>query len=171
MDKKMIFKGIVGLIIVGVMAYLYLTGGKLQMTGSGFSISKTITNKSETFIGDLKAAIDKGTPFKCTFKNPDGSSGTGYMKNRNYYGEITMQGKAGYILMLNNCMWTWDKVSKQGAKMCFTGDIWDTAGQTGSTSSAPKGEYTCTSGSVDDKLFTVPADVNFIDADSFSAGE
>lgn len=157
---KKVLPVIIILIIIGFGAYLVLSGGKVNFTGTGFNVSKTITNKSETFVGDLKAAIKRGIPFKCTIKQ-ENMEGTGYMKNKKYYAEITRNGKEGYILISDNCMFTWDKGKPQGVKMCFDRDIWETE-ETG----APQGEVNCTMTPVSDSLFVLPTNVNFIDMDN-----
>jgi hypothetical protein len=161
---KKIIPVIVVIAVIAIGAYSYLTGGKVTLNGNGFSVTKTLTSKSETFMGDLKSAVLKGVPFKCTFKTTQGTEGIGYMKNKQYYGTLTVDGKSGYIIMRDNCMWTWDKISKQGVKMCFEGDIWSTQGQ---ASDSKSGDYTCVlDEKISDDLFQVPNDVKFIDADN-----
>lgn len=161
-------KKVIPIIVIGAIVliggYSYLNGGKVTMTGNGISVSKTLTSKSETFIGDLASAVKKGEPFKCTFKTNQGVEGTGYIKNKQYFGDLTVDGKQGYIIMQGNCMWTWDKTTKQGAKMCFEGDVWDIQSQ---QSAENTGNYTCTTDlALSDSMFQIPTDVKFIDADN-----
>jgi hypothetical protein len=161
---KKIIPIVVVLAIIAVGGYTLLTGGKISTTGNSFSVTKTITSKSETFTGDLKAAVLKGEPYKCVFKTNQGTQGTGYIKNKQYYGDLVVDGKAGYIVMRDNCMWTWEKNIKQGAKVCFEGDIWASDGKESNT---PTGDYTCTlETTISDDLFIIPKDVKFFDADN-----
>lgn len=64
--------------------------------------------KEQGFTGRLKDAIAQGVPMKCTWKQ-NGFSGSGYVKGNKYYGEVAIEGKQGYIIMKDNCMWTWSK--------------------------------------------------------------
>lgn len=153
MKKGLIIKIIVILAIVGVGAYLLLTGGTVNFTGNGINISKTTT----TFTGSIKAAVEKGIPLKCTMPK-NSTTGievtAGYIKGERYYGEVIQNGKSGYIIMTGNCMYNWVKGAKEGAKICFEGDIW---AQQGSSN----GNYSCKSAVFSDSIFTPPSDVTF----------
>ena len=158
MGKVIIIAVIVA--IIGVGAYIFLSGGKTKISENGIQINNPITNTtSDIFIGTIKMAIEKGIPIKCTTPK-DETTGievtAGYFKGQKYYGEVIMKGKQGYIIMVGNCMWSWEKDSKQGAKTCFTGNIWDLQGESKST-------YTCRPAIFSDSLFTPPSDVQFID--------
>ncbi len=150
-----IIKIVVIIAIVGVGAYLLLSGGKVNFTGNGFNISKT----SETYTGTIKAAVEKGIPLKCTAPK-DETTGievvAGYIKGKNYYGEIIQKGEPGYIIMTGNCMYSWKKGASQGAKMCFSGDIWEQQGSSNAN-------YSCKGAVIPDSMFTPPSDVTFLE--------
>lgn len=157
--KSLIIKVIVILAIVGVGAYLLLTGGKANFTGNGISVSKGVT--TGTFTGSIKTAVQKGIPLKCTAPK-DETTGievtAGYIKGEKYYGEIMQKGTPAYIIMIGNCMYSWQKDNKRGVKMCFDGNIWD-------QQESSNANYTCKTAVFSDSLFTPPSDVNFIDVD------
>lgn len=157
MKKNQIFIVVVVVVIIGVGVYVLLTGGKINPSNS-ININKTIS--TETFTGPLKLAVEKGIPLKCTSPK-DETTGievvAGYLKGKNYYGEIIQKGKAGYIIMVGNCMWSWDKTTKQGVKTCSKDDVWEQQGS--------KSNYECKTATVSDDLFTPPSDVKFIDID------
>lgn len=150
---------LIGVFIVGIGAYAYLTGGQLSFTGGGINISKT------TYTGTIKDAVEKGIPLKCISTQEDATAKIGYIKGKKYYGEVVQKGKPGYIIMVDNCFWTWEKGAKQGAKMCFEGDLWTEQGK------APEGMFKCESANVPDSMFTPPSDVQFLDVDKMMGGE
>jgi hypothetical protein len=153
MKKGLIIKIVVVLAILGVGAYLLLSGGTVNFTGNGINISKTST----TFTGSIKAAVEKGIPLKCTMPK-NAATGievtAGYIKGKRYYGEVIQNGKPGYIIMSDNCMYSWVKGTKEGAKICFEGDIWEQQGSS-------NGNYDCKSAVFSDSIFTPPSDVTF----------
>lgn len=115
------------------------------------------------FTGKLKDAVMRSIPMECTWKK-DGFSGTGYIKNQKYFGEVASEGLQGYIIMVDNCMWTWNKDYTKGVKICFKptekkNSIWD-------TNSTPEGNYTCMPAAVPDSKFEPPADVNFMNIET-----
>lgn len=139
---------IVVLLIVGVGVYLVLTKGRISPT--------------ETFFGSLKLMIEKGVPMKCSYKRGENNFGTGYIKGKKYAGEVTMNGAKSKVLLIENCMYTWNEEAKQalGSKICFepTGEksIWDQQGESQS-------DYTCSPAIFSDSVFEIPTDVKFMD--------
>ncbi len=156
---------IVAIVVVGLLAV-----GAWLIFGQGKSVSGPaellVGKKEETLTGSLKDLITRGISMKCSFKN-ESLSGTAYLKGQKYYAEISQEGKQGFIIMKDNCMWTWDKDSAQGVKMCFQPsevegeDVWEQADQTGQGS--PEGEYTCQAAVVSDLKFNPPTNVEFMD--------
>lgn len=155
---------IVIIAVIGGGAYFLLSGGKAKIAGNGKNISDTISNiaKVETFTGTIQEAVAKGIPLKCTAPRDEATGievAAGYFKGEKYYGEVTMRGKEGYIIMVGNCMWNWEKDAKRGVKMCFEGNIWEQQAK-------GSGNYTCKPAVFSDSIFTPPSDVMFIDADA-----
>lgn len=153
---KKILPIIVVVAIVGIGAYLLLTGGSVSLTGGGINISKT----AETFSGTLKLAVEKGIPLKCTYKVNDQNFGTGYIKGKKYLGEGTINGQQGHVLLVDNCMWSWTEGKTQGAKMCFEPtngkSIWDQQG-------AGDIQYTCSPAVITDAMFVPPTNIQFME--------
>lgn len=149
---KKILPVIVILLIVGVGAYVFLTRG-------GANISQI---SQEAFSGSLKLAVEKGIPMKCSYKTDENSFGTGYIKGKNYAADVTINGQKTKVLLIDNCMYTWNESIKeaQGAKICFepTGDksIWDQQDTSGTN-------YNCSPTVVSDSIFKVPTDIKFMD--------
>jgi hypothetical protein len=168
MGKSKIIPIIVVLAIAGVGVYLATSGGKVELTGNGVNVSKTTTTTEESFTGSLKAAVQKGVPMKCTMEK-DSTTGTevmaGYFHGEKYYGEVKTNGKEGYIVMKENCMWSWEKDQKQGIKMCFEENVWDQQ-DTSAASATSAGNYNCKVAVFSDSIFTVPSDVQFMDIDN-----
>ncbi len=125
----------------------------------------TINNQRDGFTGKLKQALLKNIPLKCSWKKDETFSAVGYLKGKSYYGEVIRDGKKSYLIIKNNCMWTWYENNKQGAKMCFKGDVWD------QQNNIPQEDYHCAQASVSDDMFIPPADISFLDIDKQMGGE
>ncbi len=106
---------------------------------------------------------------KCTWSTGDFSA-TGYIKGGKYYTEVMQQGKPGFMIMKDNCMWTWAKEEKQGVKMCFdpteAEDMWEYEGGGSPTDVNLK----CVPTVVSDSKFVLPSDVKFMDMDEMMKG-
>jgi hypothetical protein len=161
---KKILPLIIILAILLVGAWWFFGRGK-EVTLPG-AIKKEVGQESGTLKGKLQDMLASGIPLKCEFKN-ESMSGTSYMKDKKFYAEITGGGRQGFIIMKDNCFWTWDKDSNQGVKMCsesseegiVSEDFWKTQGQ----ASSPEGEYTCNAAVFPESKFDPPTDVRFID--------
>ncbi len=149
---KKILPIVIILLLVGGGAYVFLNRG-------GANISQI---SQEAFSGSLKLAVEKGIPMKCTYKIDENNFGTGYIKGKNYAGEVSMNGQKSKILLIENCMYTWNENAKQapGAKICFEPtsgkSIWDQAGEQNTN-------YNCSPTIVSDSMFAVPTDIKFMD--------
>jgi hypothetical protein len=149
---------IVILLIVGVGAPLLLAKGGVFLKGVGINIPKA----SETFSGSLKLMIEKGVPMKCSYKQDENNSGTGYIKGRKYAGEVITNGVKSKILLIENCMYTWNEEAMQalGSKICFKPtdekSIWDLQGES-------KSNYTCSPAIFSDSVFDIPTGTKFMD--------
>lgn len=115
--------------------------------------------KEETFQATLKVAVEKGVPIKCT--QPENSSGTqiveGYFKGHKYYGELKHKGaQESRILIVDNCLWGWNKGDTKGWKSCVktADEIWGQMFE-------EKDIYNCTPSVFTDAKFTPPSDIEF----------
>lgn len=150
---------ILAIIIVGAGAYVLVSGGKTPSLKEGIPGVSKVT---ESFSGTLKMAVEKGIPMQCSYKIDENNFGTGYIKGKKYLGEVTVQGQKSKILLLDNCIYTWNETAKQalGSKICFepknNESIWDQQGEN-------KNNYTCSPVVVSDAIFSIPTDVKFMD--------
>lgn len=156
---------IVALIAVG---WLFLGKGKggVSVPVPG-EIKKETGQEGESFTGKLKDAVARGLPMKCTYTQ-DSTTGTSYIKGSKVYAEIAGQGKEGYIIMVDKCMWTWNKGESQGIKMCFEENVWE--GEEGAGSAPTEAEYKCTPTIVSDSQFNPPANVKFMTMEEMMKG-
>lgn len=97
------------IVILG-LATLLLTGCLKQKSTTGES-------KIEEFTGNLKEAMGLNLPMKCEWSQNE-NSGVSYVKGKEMYIESTVQGKTGYMIQKDNCMWTWSKGETKGVKIC-----------------------------------------------------
>ena len=123
--------------------------------------------EGDSFTGKIKDAFMKGLPMKCTYKMDDQNYSTGYLKNKKYYAEVVVRGKMSYLVLIDNCMWTWNKEDKaNGVKMCFAQqeneDMWSSFEQ---NQEAADYNYNCSPAIINDAIFNLPADVKFINMD------
>lgn len=159
--------------IVGIGGYTYLSGGKLEMNGNSFSVSKTTTNSSETITGTIEKIMAMGKTAKCTYKVND-IEAEGYIKNNMYRGKsnIPNQGLVD-IIMKDNCMYAWSDKKQdapggyQGTKICFDEGM-SMFGQ--NSGIRPDIEYKCSVTSVSDDIFEPPANIKFYDVDTQGFG-
>jgi len=112
----------------------------------------------------VKAHFSKNIPLKCTYKTDDQNFATAYLQNKKYYAEITSAGKLGYIILIDNCLWSWSKDQAQGVKMCFQPkegqDIWTDVQNQDKTANV---DYNCAPAIVNDSVFTPPSNIKFSD--------
>jgi hypothetical protein len=150
---------------------------KTQPAGESAGGQEEISSSDEAFTGKLKAAVALGVPMKCSYKIDNDSYGTGYVKGRKYYGEMTNDGEEGRIIMVDECMWTWRPGDAQGVKMCFTPtegeeSIWDMETEDAPTAQGVSNvDYSCVPAIVADSKFNPPADISFMNVDQMMQGE
>lgn len=142
---------------------------------------KVQEKKGEGFVGKLKDAMNLGTAMKCTWKQGENSYGESYVKGKNVYSEFTNEGKTGYMIMKDDCMYTWEKSNPQGIKMCSLKT--ETTEETGEPEqddfdfsemkgSAPDDmDYNCSPAVFADNKFSPPSDVKFMDLEQMFGGE
>jgi hypothetical protein len=126
--------------------------------------------KAEVFNATLKVAIEKGLPIKCT--EPEKENATemqlveGYFKGHKYYGELKYRDKnhnqiiEARILIVDNCMWAWNKGYPDGSKSCTktTDEMW-------ADIKSGTEIYNCMPSTFTDAKFTPPSDIKFAVSD------
>ena len=163
---------IIAIVILGAGAWWFLGKGGVSLPVSApGGIEKEAGEEGESFTGKLKAAVTLGVSMKCTYQQGD-FTGTGYIKGKRYYGEVMQQGKKGYVIMKDNCMWSWGTEQAQGVKMCFEEDIFEQEQEyEGVEGAVPtEAEYHCTPAVFPDSRFDPPSNVNFMDMDQMMQG-
>lgn len=160
-------------IVAGLGAWNFIGKNRQSSTSEEGQPSQSSQEETtgESFTGKIKDAFMRNVPLKCTYKMDENNSGVGYLKNQKYYGEITANGKLGYIILVDNCMWSWTKDETQGVKMCFEPeegeDIWTDMEKEQQTAGY---DYNCVPSIVNDAVFTPPSNINFMDIDQMMQG-
>jgi hypothetical protein len=160
-------------IVVALTGWKFLSQNKETSTKDENGQTPTTQEEiqEEGFTGKIKDAFMRNVPLKCTYEMDENNSGVGWLKDQKYYGEITTNGKLGYIILADNCMWTWTKGETQGVKMCFETeegeDIWNDIEE---GQQAAGYDYRCAPSLVNDAVFTPPSDINFMDLDQMMQG-
>ena len=169
MKKSLPIIIILVIVVLALAAWKFMGKGKTTSTQGGAQQTQTGQEQTagESFTGKIKDAFMRNIPLKCTYKMDDKNFGTGWLKNKRYYGEITANGKQGFIILVDECLWTWNKDEKdKGVKMCFAQqqneDFWGSFEQSQQTAGY---QYNCSAAIVNDSVFTPPADVKFTDID------
>lgn len=137
----------------------------------------------ESFTGNIKEMIALGKPMKCAWKKDNENYGESYIKGKQVYGEVTVSGKKGYIIMKDNCFWDWTEDQNKGIKMCsgdqeevdqpdFENEQEDVFNKLGIPPAGPAEiDYNCIPAVIDDDRFSLPADVNFMEFDDMTQPE
>lgn len=165
MKKNLVIVVIVIIVLViGAWWFFGRGGGTSTSDETG---QETSVSEGESFTGKLKDILSLGQAMKCTWEQAGDSSGTAYLKNKQYYAEVTDSGKTGYIIIdKNNCLWTWEKGVNQGVKICYEPAA---SGEEGDYSSSytqggvPNVDYACLPTAVSDSKFSPPTNVNFME--------
>lgn len=160
--KKILPIVIVVLVVLGIGGWWFLGRKDAGVTSIPGGIKKEAGEESKAFTGKLKQAIALGVPMKCTYTQGD-FTGTGFVKGRKYYGEVSSQGRKGYVIMKDNCMWSWTEEQNQGVKMCFEDDIFEEFEQEGQGQVPIEAEYRCLPSVFSESKFNPPANINFMD--------
>jgi len=151
------------IIVAGLAGWKFLGKGKTTSTKGGTQQAQEEA-KGESFTGKIKDAFMRNIPLKCTYKKDDQNFATAYIKSKKYYAEIMAAGKSGYIILIDNCLWSWSKDEAQGVKMCFEPkegeDIWTDIQAQEKTADV---DYNCVPSVVNDAVFTSPSNIKFTD--------
>jgi len=164
---------IVAVVIVAGAAWMFLGKGKggvsVPIPGE---IKKEAGQEGEAFVGKIKDVVARGVPVKCTYTQGD-FTGTSFVKGKKMYGEVASEGKTGYVIIKDNCMWSWNTGENQGVKMCFEEDFWEMSeeyAQEGEATVPTEAEYRCAPAIFTDSKFNPPANVNFMDMEEMMRG-
>lgn len=164
------------ILVLGLILALGLLGCGAKKPAAD-SQSKSDDNqdaKAADVSGSLGDLLGKNSNLKCTVKETAGSSTT-YIsgkKARNDSQSVDSNGQttSSHMIVDEEWLYTWtDQVASSAVKVKLsdlnTSEFNDaqTAGQAGNFSTyQQKANYSCLPWSVDDKMFTPPADVNFV---------
>ena len=169
MKKSLPIIIILVIIVAALAGWKFLGKGKTTSTQGGNQQTETAKEeaKGESFTGKIKDAFMRGIPLKCTYKKDDQNFSTGYLKNKKYYAEVTAAGKLGYIILVDNCMWAWNKdQADNGVKMCFAQqqgeDMWSSFE---SNQKSADFDYNCSPTIINESIFTPPSNVKFTNID------
>ncbi len=155
------------IIVAALAAWKFMGKSKTTSTQGGTQPTGQQQTAGESFTGKIKDAFMKNIPLKCTYKKDDQNFSTGYLKNKKYYAEVTAAGKLGYIILVDNCMWAWNKdQADNGVKMCFAQqqgeDMWSSFE---SNQKSADFDYNCSPTVINDSIFTPPSNVKFTNID------
>jgi len=164
--KKILPFLIGGIVIVGlVFGYQSFFGKK----GNEASLPEGSESEGEStekeFSGSLKAVMALGVPMKCTWEKDDNYSGSSWIKGKNSYGEINMEGKKAKMIFKDNCVWNWEEGNSRGIKICFEpaeAEEMINAGKLEEQGVATDMNYKCLPAVFTDAKFNPPADVDFM---------
>jgi hypothetical protein len=126
---------------------------------------ESVEDDPGTLYGSLKEALARRVPMKCLYEDAQGNSSVGYLKGEKYYGEITSAAGTGFIIVKDNCIWSWTKDEDKGFKMCFDPMEGEAAGE-GEASiwdneALYQDELNCSPAVVADSQFDPPVEVEF----------
>lgn len=181
--KKLLPIVLIGVVILGVGAYLLSQNRETQVTEQGEQ-DKQVTiqqadEEAETFTGSLREMLGLGRAMRCTWSKGEAASGVAWVKGEMFYSEIEAQGEQNYSIFKDNCMWSWQEGRPQGVKMCFSPEEAEelisgeseASQQTDTGTSMPtEVQYNCQPTAVSDNKFNPPEDIEFLDVDQMMQG-
>jgi len=103
---------------------------------------------------------------ECTY-TMNGTKVKSRIKGKNFSGEMETPEGLSYVIIKDNCMWTWQKDTKQGVKTCFKNEdgsetsIWDDFDK-----KTPDAKYNCHPAVISENAFNIPSDVSFMNIDN-----
>jgi hypothetical protein len=137
---------------------------------------QTPTTK-ESFTGNLMDAMGMNLPLHCTWTSGE-DSGEAYVKGENMYATTTTNGQTGYMSRKDNCSYIWGNQVEQALKICdevlptdsIAVDAPDyptaTGGDEESQGPDLSVDYHCNPAVINDDLFNLPSDINFMDMEA-----
>ena len=130
----------------------------------------------DSFIGTLKEVISSGGAMECTYKKDDAFFGKTWVKGKQIYSEFTQEGKKGYMIMKDNCMYTWSTEQPDGFKICFDPAEFEEAMEGSSdfgqqAGPPPDMNYNCIPAVIGDSRFNPPTDIDFMDFENMAQPE
>lgn len=178
MNKKiLIIIGIVAIIALGLTAWFLINKEDETQNNSETSAAQSSSNQvsEEAAPKTINGLLAAGANKKCTLTTSDGGTqvtGTIYIsaakKMRGEYSS-TSEGKtsAGNMIITQDVQYFWVPDSKQGIKI----NLSDVAANSQSAGQSNSGglntdkdyNFSCSDWTIDEALFVVPTDVNFID--------
>ena len=158
-------------VIIGVVAW-YITS---HSTSQDEESTSETSMQSDTVTGDVKNLLSAGRSLTCTFSS-EGNSGTVYIdaNQKRMRGDFVTQfegsSSVGHIINNSEYMYTWSDSEPQGVRIPVPDDE-DTPVSAGEVPSAPQVynaleadyDYDCDAWRVDESMFSLPPDVEFID--------
>ncbi|MCX6816640.1 MAG: hypothetical protein NTZ93_02165 [Candidatus Beckwithbacteria bacterium] len=153
--KKLLFLGLAALLLTGCL-----------QKKTAVTTPEEKPSKVEEFTGNLLKAMGSGLPIKCDWQK-DTSQATAYIKGKQMFIETTHAERTGYIILKDNCFWTWNKGEPTGMKLCsepaasdenkFQGIDWSQ-------------EYNCGPAIFGDDKFVPPNEIKFTDLGEMMKG-
>ena len=181
MGNKKIIGGVVGIIVIGAILYFAMAKKNTEpaMTDKVDSSSQTTPPAAPAAAGpqSLKDLLGLGASRKCTFSNA-GSSGTIYVSSGKMRGDFisTVGGKnmTNHMMTQDKTSYVWVEGQTQGFKTTMDESMMQKpttpAPQTPPTQGGvdinQKLNYQCESWSADSSMFSLPANVKFLDFSS-----
>lgn len=130
------------------------------------------TSASDSFTGSLAQALTLGQSMKCTWSSDIGE-GISYIKGNHVRTESTVNDTTNYIVNDGDCSYIWEDGEVQGIKFCTSSlptdstnpsEITSPSGATADSFAAdqqPDVDVNCSATTINDDLFTPPADITF----------
>ncbi len=167
--------------IIAIIAGIVVVGGGIYVvTTQSPQAGPTVTEQSSTqTIDSFAELVQRGQPVTCTFTHDDGTNrtdGTVYMTDgaERIRGDFTLQQTGvepmeGQMIRKDGYNYVWGSFYEQGIKMAVTesnqeqlfGDDQKNAAVDEDT------EFTCTTWRVDNSMFDLPTDVEFVDTAAY----
>ena len=170
MSKNLIISAVVVVILLGA-GYMIL-GNKKSAPGASQTAAPTTTESS--VISSIKDALAGGQSLQCNYADEDGRTTAAYIKNGMVRADMTASKpeESGSVIVKDKKVYFWN--AQGGFMMEMTDEMMEQGEKTAKESTQgqdtianlEKYKESCKTATVDDSLFTPPANVKFQDMSS-----
>ncbi|MBU0570089.1 hypothetical protein KKB40_04940 [Patescibacteria group bacterium] len=159
---------IIAIAVVGLGVGVYSVSRGPEQTNistqEGEKVTETNEDENGGFVGSLKDALKSGATMKCGWKDDAGNYSETYIKTNKIYHKMVAEGRTGYMIAKDKCVWSWSGESNQGMKICYDEDIMEDGELPTEGGVNTQGyEFNCIPSMVADSVFEAPSDISFID--------
>ena len=160
---------IIAVVIIGLGIGAYSISRSQKQVGTNTQtqsgkITETGKNEGSGFVGSLKDALQSGAAMKCSWKDDTGNFSETHIKANRVHHKMVNEGRTGYMIAKDKCVWSWSDESDQGIKICYEENVIEDGELPTEGGINTQGyEFNCVPSVVADSVFEAPNNISFLD--------